>query len=58
MGEQIQTMLYSGRDTPSSDSDQEQQAVGIANSVNKVVKRQQMYAWNHQYEVSRVALLQ
>jgi hypothetical protein len=50
MGEQIQTMLYSGRDTPSSDSDQEQQAVGIANSVNKVVKRQQMYAWNHQYE--------
>lgn len=58
MGETLQFLQQghhlssSGRESPSSDSDQETLPVDVNNI--KIVKQQEMFIWNPQYEVRRV----
>ena len=58
MGESLQFLQQghhhlssSGRESPSSDSDQETLSVNVNNI--KIVKQQEMFIWNPQYEVRR-----
>lgn len=57
MGETLQFLQQghhlssSGRESPSSDSDQETLPVDVNNI--KIVKQQEMFIWNPQYEVTR-----
>ena len=47
----VTSALLNGRDSPSSESDQEM----TPTEKRKVIKKQQMYTWNTQYEASYIA---